>query len=127
MVTRRARFHKFDIYRVKLIGAEIGALNAQRLNRGGHGALTVYVNLHAESEAEPARLEHAATKGRSAHGGLHGLGEVFPASHERAPRFWVEQEDFIITVARPHMDRIASFQRSQRHAFKQCADLNDSI
>src|SRR4030095_14435744 len=54
MVARRALLHKFAIYRVILIGAEIVTLNAQQHDRGANGALTVYVNLHAESDAEPA-------------------------------------------------------------------------
>src|SRR5262245_16722550 len=123
----RTLFHKTAFHRIIAAGAEIDMLNAQRLDRGGHGALTVYENLHPKSDTEPARLKHAAPEGRAAHGRFNRLGEVFPASHERTSRIWVEQEDFIVAVTRPHMDCVASFQRHQRRTFKQRADLNGFV
>ena len=51
MVAGRAYFRKAALYRITLVGAEIGALNAQRLDRGGHSALAAHVNLHPKSDA----------------------------------------------------------------------------
>src|SRR5512145_2106554 len=102
-------------------------LNAQRLNWRGHSALTVYVKLYPKSDAYPAQLEHAAAEAGAAHGRFHRLREVFPTLHQRAPGIGIEQEDFIVAVARPRMDRITGFQLHQRHAFKRRADLGNSI
>src|SRR5215831_4082343 len=65
MVTRRAIFHKFAFCRIKLNGVEIDMLDTQRLHRGSHSAPAVCVDLHPKSDAEPARLEHAAPLNRN--------------------------------------------------------------
>jgi len=57
MVAGRAHFRKAALYRITLVGAEIGALNAQRLDRGGHSALAVHVNLHPKRHTFKQRAD----------------------------------------------------------------------
>ena len=58
-----AVFNKGAPRRIRLVVAEVDTLDAQRLNRCGNGAMTVFVNLHPEPDAKPTNLDHAAPEG----------------------------------------------------------------
>jgi len=88
--------------------------DAHRLDRRGHEALTVDVNLQTESDADPTELEHTAAEGRAANRSFQCLGEVATTLDEGAPGFGIKQEYLVLAVVRAHIDRRERLHRPER-------------